>query len=42
MNDEDVCGESFDHELELVGESGGMRTFECRNCGAELWEEDDE
>lgn len=37
-----VCGESYDHDLRLVSEGGGMRTYECDNCGAELWEEDDD
>lgn len=42
-NEDDwVCGESYDHDLRLVGESGGQRTYECGNCGAEIWEEDDD
>lgn len=41
IEDDWVCGESFDHELRLIGEGDGERTYECTNCGAEIWEEDD-
>ena len=41
-SDEEVCGESYDHRLELLDERDGMRTYECRECGAEIWEEDDD
>lgn len=38
----DVCGETYDHEEDLVDESDGMRTYECRRCGAEWWEDEDD
>lgn len=41
-DDDWVCGESFDHDLRLISEGDGQRTYECQNCGAELWEEDDD
>ena len=43
MDDEDaVCGESFDHDEELISEGeDGSKTFQCRTCGAELFEEAD-
>lgn len=37
---EEVCGESFDHDLRLIDERDGWRTYECRVCGAEVSEED--
>lgn len=39
---EDVCGETYDHTLSLVSERDGCRTYECRECGAELFEDDEE
>lgn len=38
MTDDSVCGESYDHDLRLIGEGDGMSTYECLNCGAEIWE----
>ena len=38
----DVCGESYDHNLRLIDERDGCRTYECRTCGAEIFEDDDE
>lgn len=32
---EEVCGETFDHDLREI--SAG--TYECRRCGAEIFEE---
>ena len=43
MNEDELtCGESYDHDLTLVGESDGLRTYECLNCGAEIWEEEED
>lgn len=42
MSDGSVCGESYDHDLHLIGEGDGERTYECRECGAEIWESDDD
>lgn len=42
--DDDVtegCGFSWDHTLELLSEGAGGRTYVCRECGAEIIEEDD-
>ena len=39
---EDVCGETYDHNLRLIGEGDGEATYECRECGAEVFEEVDE
>ncbi|MEU6261831.1 hypothetical protein [Saccharopolyspora shandongensis] len=34
-----VCGESFDRDEELIAEGeDGSKTFQCRTCGAELFE----
>lgn len=42
--DEEVCGESYDHDLVLLDERDGYATYECRRCYAEIYEdpEDDE
>jgi rubrerythrin len=39
---EDICGETYDHTLNLLSEADGMRVYECRECGAEIIEEDEE
>ncbi len=39
--DELVCGESYDHDLRLIDERDGWRTSECRECGAEIIEDED-
>ena len=31
---EEICGETFDHDLRELGEG----TYECRKCGAEIFE----
>jgi hypothetical protein len=40
-DDEEICGESYDHDLSLISERDGCRTYECRRCGAEIWEDDE-
>ncbi len=40
--DEDICGYTFDHDLELRSEQDGVRIYECRRCGAEIIEDDEE
>lgn len=43
MSDEDdceeVCGEAFDHDLRILHDSDDGRVYECRRCGAEIWED---
>ncbi len=34
--DEWVCGESYDHNLELFDERDGVSSYVCRECGAEI------
>lgn len=40
--DEMVCGESYEHDLSLLDSRDGISSYECRNCGAEVFSEDDE
>lgn len=37
--DEDICGEAFDHDMQIVYEGEDGRQWVCRRCGAEGWEE---
>ena len=37
--DEDVCGYSYDHDLVTTYEDDEARYWECRECGAEGWED---
>ena len=37
----DVCGETYDHD-EVSATQDGMTTYECRRCGAEWWEDEDD
>ena len=39
--DADLCGWTYDHTLELHGQRDGIRTYICRECGAEIIEEDE-
>jgi hypothetical protein len=39
---EEVCGESYDHDLRIVDERDGIVAYECRNCGAEIAAEPDD
>lgn len=39
---EDVCGESYDHDLMLIAERDGYASYECRACGAEVVSEPDD
>lgn len=44
VNDDDaieLCGETYDHRLDLIDERDGERVYECRECGAEIREEAD-
>lgn len=34
-----VCGENYDHDLRIIGDSDDLVTYECRKCGAEIIEE---
>jgi hypothetical protein len=38
MDDDEVCGETYDHDLTLIDERDGEATYECRVCGAEIAE----
>lgn len=40
--DEPICGESFDHDLRVIDQRDGGTTYECRTCGAEICEYDEE
>lgn len=35
----EVCGESYDHDLDTIYEGPDGRQFVCKNCGAEIWED---
>lgn len=35
------CGYSYDHDVRELEEVDGIRTHECRHCGAEWSEEGD-
>ena len=35
-DDYNPCGEEYEHDLHLLGEGDGYKTWECRNCGAEI------
>jgi rubrerythrin len=37
--DEMICGESYDHNLEVTFEDGEFISWTCQECGAELWED---
>lgn len=39
--DEMACGESYDHNLEVVDERDGWVTYMCSECGAEVIEDGD-
>jgi hypothetical protein len=41
-DDREGCGFSWDHTPVLVGEADGIRTYECRECGATLDDEEDD
>lgn len=38
---EDVCGYSYDHDLEIIFEDDKTISWECRECGAELYKDKD-
>jgi len=42
LNDESVCGETYDHDLTTEGPVDGMTVYRCRRCGAEILTEDDD
>lgn len=38
MNDDDlICGENWDHDLEFEYDDDGSWVANCKECGAELW-----
>lgn len=37
--DESVCGETYDHDIEVTYEDTEMTQWVCRHCGAEGWED---
>lgn len=40
--DEPICGETYDHALRLIDERDGYVTYECTECGAEVYTEMDD
>jgi hypothetical protein len=36
MDDDEICGETYDHDLTLIDERDGEATYECQVCGAEI------
>jgi hypothetical protein len=36
---DEVCGESFDHDLDVTYDGPDERILWCRRCGAEIWED---
>lgn len=38
-DDNEVCGETYDHDLEYTYEDEDGYQWMCRRCGAEGWEE---
>lgn len=42
MSDEDeICGETIDHDERLIDNRDGVRQYECKRCGAEFFEDDE-
>jgi hypothetical protein len=41
-DDEWVCGEAFDHDFPEPEYIDGMAVLVCRNCGAEIFEDEPE
>lgn len=39
---DDVCGETIDHDAVLRDDRDGIKVYDCRRCGAEIIEEDEE
>jgi predicted RNA-binding Zn-ribbon protein involved in translation (DUF1610 family) len=39
---EEVCGETWDHDLRVIDSRDGSTTYECRECGAEVIEDHDD
>lgn len=35
---DDICGETIDHDLREISSADGVTTYECRRCGAEIFE----
>src|SRR5699024_5945112 len=43
MNDDEfICGENWDHDLEFEYDDDGSWVANCRECGAELWGDGDD
>ncbi len=40
--EDEVCGESYDHDLDVHYEDEDMRILWCGNCGAEIIEDRDD
>lgn len=38
-SEESICGETFDHDQRVTYEDADTREWECRECGAEWWED---
>ncbi len=37
-DNEMICGESYDHTLKLIDERDGTASYECTECGAEVFD----
>lgn len=35
-NYDEICGESYDHDLTVLSDEDGILVEECRECGAEI------
>jgi predicted RNA-binding Zn-ribbon protein involved in translation (DUF1610 family) len=41
-DDAPVCGESYDHDLREIDSRDGITSYECRTCGAEIVDDNEE
>ena len=39
--DDSVCGETYDHDLDTDGPIDGLTIYVCRVCGAEIFEDNE-
>ena len=39
MSDESTCGETYDHEIEVIYEDEDVIQWVCQSCGAEAFED---
>lgn len=41
LDEGDECGVTIDHDVEIIYEGDDGVQWECRRCGAEVWEDAD-